>query len=317
MDKIKHILLLIGIFIFVSLFNTSIVYAAYECEACNTTHDVTGIEGIALTFADATTNINFFKDSPSDGFSLTALLEFDVKGNQTFKNLWEGNGKDMVSVKTTVDAVMPVGLVLALVYFALDLSQKVFHHQFNLEQFFASLMRLALATFIMLNAFEILTLVSQLSTVIFREIKASPQPKDGNTCLLDFVKDMGIFEQVGYILSMLLSYLIILISWLIILVTAWKRIFNIVVYALFFPIGIADIVKDGVDSTGFGYIKKIFAKFLQASIALAIIKAYNIIATILLSSGSMAGAAGTIIISLTVMTLMLQTESMASTLLGV
>ena len=59
---------------------------------------------------------------------------------------------------------------------------------------------------------------------------------------------MNMFEKAGYLLSLLFSYLFMLIAWIIILVTAWKRVFEIIVYAMFFPIGISYVVRGGLDS---------------------------------------------------------------------
>jgi hypothetical protein len=127
---------------------------------------------------------------------------------------------------------------------------------------------------------------------------------------------MSLFEKAGCILSVLISYLFMLIAWIMILATAWKRIFDIIVYAMFFPIGISDVVRGGLDSSGVSYMKKMAAKFLQGTIVLTIIIAYNLVSSLALSTGSGAGNFGSVILALTVMTLMLQSESIASAIVG-
>ena len=63
-------------------------------------------------------------------------------------------------------------------------------------------------------------------------------------------------------------------------------------------------------------MKKMAAKFLQGTIALAIIVAYNLVSAMALSTGSASGSFGVIILALTVMTLMLQTEGIATAIVG-
>jgi hypothetical protein len=128
---------------------------------------------------------------------------------------------------------------------------------------------------------------------------------------------MNIVEQIGFLFGIWFNYLFLLVVMLMISISTWRRIFDLVIYSMFFPIGISDIVKGGLQSSGVRFIKLIAAKFLQGAVILAIIVAYNLVSGMILSSGSAAGGFGLIIVSLTVMTLTMNSGNLANSLLGV
>ena len=291
--------------------------AKYSCDACGVDHDTDIVTVFVVEMANMSSNINFFKEDPGSGIGLTALLEFDTSNNTIFKSLWHG-ASGMISVKVIFEALIPIASVLATVYFLLELSEKVLSEQFSAEQLIVAFIRLGLALLVILNGFQIMTLISEFCTFVFTTLQKATNvvPANGGICFFNSIKDMNVFEKAGYLLSLLFSYIFMLGAWLLILVTAWKRVFEIVVYAMFFPIGISDVVRGGLQSTGVRYMKTMAAKFLQGAVCLAIIVGYNLVSSMALTSGTAAGSVGTILLALTVMTLMMQSGNIASSIIG-
>lgn len=325
MNKAKISIPIIALIIFtiISFLSSSSVFADYNCDICkdengaSVEHKCDGITQTVTEFANESCNLNFFRDDEGTDLSLTQILRFDTTGNDTFKKMWYGEGNSL-SVKKIFDALIPIASILAVIFFLLEIGDRVFMEQFNAEQLALMFVRLGLSLLVISNGFEILTAVSQLCTGVFDIIQNASNIISDNygTCLFETVNEMDIFQKAGYMLSLLFSYLFMLIAWVVILATAWKRVFEIIVYAMFFPIGISDVVRGGLESSGVSYIKKMGAKFLQGSIALAIIIAYNLVSALALSSGATGGSLGAVILALTVMTLMLQTDAIASAIVG-
>jgi hypothetical protein len=301
------------------LMATPVHAGSYYCDICGESHDYGSdiATPIVTEFMQDAKNVNFFRNDEGTGLSLTELLEFDVEENDIFNSMWYGDD-GVTSVKTIFDALVPVASVLAVIFFLLEIGEKVFSEHFNAEQLVLSFVRLGLALLVIMNGFDILTAINTLCSNIFETVKdsASITTTTGATCFFESASAMSLFEKAGCILSVLISYLFMLIAWIMILATAWKRIFDIIVYAMFFPIGISDVVRGGLDSSGVSYMKKMAAKFLQGTIVLTIIIAYNLVSSLALSTGSGAGNFGSVILALTVMTLMLQSESIASAIVG-
>lgn len=317
-QKLQSLFLTLVCFLAISFGMIMPVHAVkYHCEACNTDHDVSGIKAAVLEIAEGAGNMNFFKDDPGTGFGLTELLAFDIEGNAIFNQLWYGSG-NRISVKTIAEAVTPVAVILATVYFLLELSEKVFSEQFTAEQMIVAIIRLGLVILVVTNAFYFLTGITKLCTFAFQTLNnaiGTISPATGR-CYLTAVEELDIFGIVAYLLSLVLTYLFMIGARILILVTAWKRTFELVVYSMFFPVGVSDVVRSGLQSSGVRYMKTVAAKYLQGTVCLAIIVGYNLTSSLALTSGTAAGAIGTVVLSLTVMTLMLQSGNIASTIVG-
>ena len=316
-QKIHSIFLTILCFLAISFGMMTPVHAAkYYCGACKTDHEVNFLKAAVLEIADTAGNADFFKDDPGTGFKMTELLAFDIENNEIFNKLWYGNGGTL-SVSKVSEAVTPIAVLLAVVYFLLELSEKVFSEQFSAEQLIVAFIRLGLVVLIVTNGFYFLTIISEMCTAVFTALNnAIGVINPASRCFLTAIDELNLFEMVAYMLSLLFTYIFMLGAKLLILVTAWKRAFELVVYSMFFPIGIADTVRGGLQSSGVRFMKTMAAKFLQGAVCLAIIIGYNLTSSLALTSGTAAGAIGTVILALTVMTLMLQSGNIASTIVG-
>lgn len=319
--RLKMIILSILIcFIIIPMSTIQVVNAGdtVYCPACKDNHKVEGIEGFVVEMAYDATTINFFSDDEGSGLGMSEMLKFDTTTNKIFKALWHGEG-DKISVKKVNELMMPVATVIALVFFFLELSEKIFSDSFNAEQLVLSFVRLGLVLLIAGNAFEILTLVSETCTLVFKVLfeALSAIEEGAGSCQWSVVKEMNIIEQIGFLFGIWFNYLFLLLVMLMISISTWRRVFDLVIYSMFFPVGISDIVKGGLQSSGVRFIKVIAAKFLQGAVVLTIMVSYNLISGLLLTSGIGAGSFGLIILSLTVMTLTMNSGNLANSLLGV
>lgn len=84
------------------------------------------------------------------------------------------------------------------------------------------------------------------------------------------LKKVGIIDSVGYLLKILISYLVVMVSNISVMFIAISRIVELSVRAMFAPVGVADLFGDGNHAAGIRYLKKIFALALQFALAVII-----------------------------------------------
>ena len=88
------------------------------------------------------------------------------------------------------------------------------------------------------------------------------------------LKKVGIIDSVGYLLKILISYLVVMVSNISVMFIAISRIVELSVRAMFAPVGVADLFGDGNHAAGIRYLKKIFALALQFALAVIITDAF-------------------------------------------
>lgn len=293
------------------------VYADYTCKVCNKEHECNGVEKLIIEITEGAATLDFLKEDEGTNLSLVEILKFDTSGNKVFNALWNGSG-GTTSVKSVVDGLIPAGVIIATVFFLLEVGERVFTANYTAEQLALSFVRYGLVLLIATNVFTIITLVNQLATLVFDLLYKQAQTNAvKGVCCYNIVADLNVFELVGHVLGVLFNYVIVLLCRILITMTAWKRAFEIIVYSMFAPVGIADIVRGGLDSSGVRYLKKVGAKFLQGGVCLAIIIGYNIIVPVILKNPSGSSGIITLILALSVTTLMFQADSISSSIVGV
>ena len=169
--------------------------AKYECEACGVEHQVDGVKAAVLKISDTAGSINFFQKDPGSGLGLTELLKFDVNGNDIFRSLWYGSG-NKISVQAMSQAVTPIAVLLAVVYFLLELSERVLSEQFSTDQMIVALIRLGVVILIVTNAFYFLTIITEFCTEVYKLLQKATgaiTPSAGR-CYLSSINELNIAE---------------------------------------------------------------------------------------------------------------------------
>ena len=304
----------------VSLLFTTKVYAdvTFYCPYCGTNHTVeSGFQKFVIEACNKIDNNDIIGkkgDSESTGIDIEDVMKFDTTNNAVFSALWYG-GSGNSGVKSLFDALVPIGLVLAVVFWFIELGEKVTTAQFNAEQLALMFVRLALGLIVVSMGFEIITLINKIGSRIL-DLVSSSMDAVTNICSYEEVIKANMIENVGKILIRFPSTLVLYLCKLIAYIIVWKRTLEIVVYAIFFPIGIADSVKGGIQSSSVRYMKRMLAKFVQGAVMYGMFLAFNLVKSFALTAGTFAGAFGSILLSLTLVTLLFQSESISNTIVG-
>ena len=99
----------------------------------------------------------------------------------------------------------------------------------------------------------------------------------------------------------------------------WGRLIEIGVRGAFAPVGMADLFSEGTKGSGYRYFKKFVALALQGAVIIGIMMAYSTIQFALAKNegGGLDDAMGQIVTSLTVVTLIMKSQTIANDLVGV
>lgn len=180
-----------------------------------------------------------------------------------------------------IDVFAQVGVVLLLVYFAIDLLDKVSDVQFNLEIFVREFVKLIVAYAIMTHLSALLKGACDVVMAINQEILAVTNAstsgywanvaKETNTYALG---DISI-DSAGMIwkLVFLAGSQIVMqfLTWTL----SVDRALKIGYKSIMAPIACADMITNGMQSTGIRYIKSIIALYLQSTVMLIIMFCIN------------------------------------------
>ena len=184
--------------------------------------------------------------------------------------------------------VLPVGYALMLLYFLLDLLNKVTNDNFNLEHFFKSFLKLIIAVILLSNGLDLMKGLAEFAQAIASAvsglnkdgIKAAGTEEISNklTEWADICSTAhGSFARLGYKMSLMIPYYIKQGMKIVIWVIAFSRIFELGVRCCFLPIACADVFGEGTKGSGFRYLKKMLATLLQSAVIVVLIWSYTVI----------------------------------------
>lgn len=197
---------------------------------------------------------------------------------------------------TFSNMVLTIGIVLMLFHFFGDLTEKAAMKQLSLLQTGKSFCLLILGTFVLLHTKQIfifmMTIVEDLNSAITASdsgiltVSAVLENDTVQLLLSRCVSEhFSIWAIFGYTLTALLLMLVSLGTRAFVMYYAGTRIIQLFVYYVFAPIGVSDIFENGpggfinMDSSGFRYLKTIFAIMLQMIVITVICQTFPAIAT--------------------------------------
>lgn len=178
------------------------------------------------------------------------------------------NSESAISLSMTS---LSVGIT-ALLFFV-DLSGKVTEKNFSIEQFFKSLLRFVTTYMFIMNAGYIIEQIMDIGT------SAIPQDveygidfftKANKAMFINGLAEMKLGDLLSYILQGIIPWILSLISEVMIQVIIISRILEISVMSVFAPLAIADIYREGTQSNGVTYMKKMLALALQVTVIVMI-----------------------------------------------
>ena len=275
-------IIIFAVTIIFSLFSLN-VFADKPCAICGGSHPEIKnvVQKIAYDWYNTIYGGELFTKSENGSLGTYEILSFDTS-NPDISTIWHG-------AETTYAALAVFGKMLVIIYVLLDIINKSVTDNFSPEHFVKNMIKMLIGIIVIDNGWEIVTFGMQFASGIFEKIAVpdtSPNGFNESNCIYySIVKKnfMWAFTDMG---TVFISWLILMVAKFIISIICWVRVIDIVVRAMFAPIGMSDIVQEGTKGNGFRYLKKLVASVLQGSIIVAIIKAYGIINSTILSGGT-------------------------------
>lgn len=223
----------------------------------------------------------------------TTYTDIILKFNNYLKMLINSNS---ATTSVFTNMILGIGVVLLLMHFFSDLSEKAAANQLSTLQMGKSFCTAIAAVFVIFNAKYIfifmMSMVESLNETLQNTINGiwpvSGILQNGVIQLL-LGRCVGKYFSIGAVIGYTLAALLILIATYVtkvyITYYAITRIIQLFVYYVFLPIGISDIFENGIGGTinfrsrGFKYLKTIFALMLQLVVVTIICQSFSLITT--------------------------------------
>lgn len=265
-DCMKRVLPLFLIFIIMSLFLATPVFADIElCPICGDYH-ASFFKEDAGEMAYNMCKIVYGNDKGSMSDLLDDVSKLDVNN--------AGSGFNMTTLWNTIGVIynqlMVVGIVLVMVHFAMELMDHLQTEQVNPEKIAMMFIKLVLSILVISHGFEILTIFAMFANVIYDYVAAGniniTSTLNAEKCNYAAMSKAGVFDALGEILFLAIPWLICQGTNVMIMVLCYVRVIEIGAVAMFAPIGMSDIGFKGQHGSGWKYLKKLFALFLQGAV---------------------------------------------------
>lgn len=178
-------------------------------------------------------------------------------------------------------ALQAIAASIALLYFLLEVLDKITREMLSLEQFAVHFIKLLVVLFILNNGVLLIKGLLSINAEICslmdpNKISGINGESDGG--YLASVKEMlaipilGQVAAFGVIAQLFIPYFATLAVNAYITLICWGRFFELGLRTAFAPIGLLDIVTDGFKFSNLRYLKKLFAVILQGTVIVAIMR---------------------------------------------
>lgn len=173
-----------------------------------------------------------------------------------------------------IAVIMTLGTAVCVIYFLLEIADKMTEKMLSLEQLFVLLLRLVLAVLLINQCVPLLKGFIQFGDVLMAELNdaniATTLFDTYGDDIRDAMEDIGKFAAVGYAMKLIIPYLIVLVSNVVVYFIAISRSIELTIRMIFAPLAVANIYHDMQRSEGFRYMKKVLALSLQSAVCLGI-----------------------------------------------
>lgn len=174
------------------------------------------------------------------------------------------------------NVMLPIGMALVVLYFLLELMDKVTQELVSIEIFLKMFLKLFIAVFLIQNGLNILDGLLSVGLSLIGSLIVTIQSTDfavGEDIVTAFqqeVENASFFTQIVMCIELLIPKVIMFIIEIAVQVICWGRIIELCVRAMLSPIPIADVFADGMRSNGVRYLKKYAGVCVQGAVILAI-----------------------------------------------
>ena len=161
-----------------------------ETYPCTKGWDVT--QKIAYSWLSATENINI------SNFSGLYKINFD---SGVFGTLWNG-------LESIYELVIPIGYLLVILYFVLEIIEHTTRDSFNIEQLIKMLIKLFVGVIFITNGLKLLKGVATFNNGLVDLFTSAANGGDGagSQSSYDMVKNLGFWDSLGIILQSIYSF---------------------------------------------------------------------------------------------------------------
>lgn len=199
----------------------------------------------------------------------SGVLDIFTKYSDMFETLYANT-----YFKSLIGVLSTIGVTICVIYFLLELADKMTDKMLSMEQLFLLLLRLVLAVILINECIPLLKGFINFGDVLVKTMNdtnsASTIFKDYGDYIREQLEDLGKLEAMGYALKLIVPYLVVLVSNVSVYFIAISRAIELTVRTIFAPVAIANIYHDMQRSDGFRYMKKILALSLQSAVCLGI-----------------------------------------------
>lgn len=304
----KFLLVLFVFIIIASIFAsfTITVEADTDCPICGGKHNLEDLGGLQRTAYDMCCVV-YGGSSISD--DLRETLRFDTTGSK-FSALWT-RGKGFY------ESLRVIGELLCIVYGLISLYEKVSQDQHSAEHIFKLFMKIIFGVLFIRIGYDIIEAGLTFASGVFDTFASGTTGVAGLTgCKYDEVLKQSFLEPVGTILSLFIPWIAMQVATIAIHVVCWARVLDIMVRAIFAPIGLADLAHTGMNGNGFNYLKKLVSSALQGAVLFGSMKGYSLIVQVTQTLGA-GGMMVTIVLSFSLISILFKAKTIADDMLGV
>lgn len=292
------------------LSSTIQVDAATKCSICGVEHETSKLSGMK---AWAYNMAKVLYGGEILDSTTTKVLRFDTSSSE-FNPLWL-KGEELYQT------FAKLGQLLLAVYVMYDLMTKSAGDSLTPEQFFKAIVRLIIGYIIMQNGFDIVTEGTALISSIFDKVTASSgggnqYPLAAYCPFSKLLFEKNVFDAMVDASGMFIPWLIMLLAGSIVNITCWARVLDIMMRLIFAPIGMSDLMNDGLRSSGWRYFKRLLASVLQGSVIIATIKGYSILMPVIMNMNGIAAWAMPIVMAFVLIAMMFKASAVANDIIG-
>lgn len=176
--------------------------------------------------------------------------------------------------KAVSGSILAIGVGIMLIYFFIDLGDKVQEKNFSLNHFIRAMIMMLISYVLIVHSMDLMKGFAAFGQAIAGTLQDTGSSGDFfATHGEEFkkgIKDVRLLDSVGYMVKVFLPWIISVIASIIVTYLAVSRIVEMTVRCIFAPIAVADCFKDGSRSNGIRYFKKFLAIALQFALIVGI-----------------------------------------------
>lgn len=221
-------------------------------------------------------------------------------------------------VEKISEALLVIGKLFCFLYFLLELMDHATRDSFTLETFIKSFAKLVIL-FVIFDT-NTIKAIGEFAGGIEDKILDLVSTGATQAAYVELATFINTLENVNWLKGVFLIFengifsLTSLISILVVMFVAAGRLIEILVYQAFLPLGMSSIYNGGLSSSGFRYLKKYIALYVQGAIMFAAMILGHVLATAI---GSGLGDIMDIVFSLATAMIIARSKNIANDIMGV